>query len=116
MVREPKIHREVIEKVMSFVDYLGFDILHLDYSPIKGPEGNIEYLIHIRKNVDKIVFTDEITEMQAEEALVQLLESGNGYSGDGKVQEQILNVVARAHETLDHEKDGAKDEPFLCDN
>lgn len=116
VVREPEIHEEVIGKIMSFVDYLGFDILHLDHSPIKGPEGNIEYLIHIRKNTERAAATLGIAEMQAEEALLQLLENKNGYLGNAKIREWISDVVTKAHEKLDHEKDGAKDEPFLCDN
>jgi 23S rRNA (cytidine1920-2'-O)/16S rRNA (cytidine1409-2'-O)-methyltransferase len=49
VVREPEIHREVIEKVFAFTLANGFKILNLDYSPIRGPEGNIEYLMHIYK-------------------------------------------------------------------
>ncbi len=47
VVRDPEVHREVIETIVDFVREIGFYVLHLDYSPIKGPEGNIEYLIHI---------------------------------------------------------------------
>lgn len=50
VVRDPAVHEEVIEKVISYSKELGFGICHLEYSPIKGPEGNIEYLLHIRKN------------------------------------------------------------------
>ncbi len=53
VVRDPEVHREVIESVASFARANGFTVLHLDYSPIKGPEGNIEYLIHIRKDTEK---------------------------------------------------------------
>lgn len=49
VVRDPAVHREVIEKVIADARELGFSILHLEYSPIKGPEGNIEYLVHICK-------------------------------------------------------------------
>ena len=35
--------------VISYAAEIGFEILHLEYSPIKGPEGNIEYLLHLRK-------------------------------------------------------------------
>lgn len=49
VVRDANVHREVIEKVISDAKELGFSILHLEYSPIKGPEGNIEYLVHIQK-------------------------------------------------------------------
>lgn len=49
VVRDQKVHEEVIEKICSFAASNGFELLHLDYSPIKGPEGNIEYLLHMRK-------------------------------------------------------------------
>ncbi len=50
VVRDFSVHLEVVENICDFVLENGFDILNLDYSPIKGPEGNIEYLIHIRKS------------------------------------------------------------------
>lgn len=50
VVRDAAVHREVIGKVISFALEQGFSVLHLEYSPIKGPEGNIEYLVHIRKD------------------------------------------------------------------
>ncbi len=49
VVRDPKVHLEVIENVLDFTIDAGFSILNIDYSPIKGPEGNIEYLMHIKK-------------------------------------------------------------------
>ena len=53
VVRDKKVHVEVIEQVMLFAYNNQFDILEIDYSPIKGPEGNIEYLIYIQKNTEK---------------------------------------------------------------
>lgn len=49
VVRDAVVHKEVIEKVIGFALETGFSVLNLEYSPIKGPEGNIEYLVHIRK-------------------------------------------------------------------
>ena len=49
VVREKSTHHEVIEKVAQFANSIGFEVLNIDFSPIKGPEGNIEYLIHLRK-------------------------------------------------------------------
>ena len=49
VVREPAVHGEVIGKIMDFADFIGFEILHLDFSPIRGPEGNIEYLGWLEK-------------------------------------------------------------------
>ncbi len=49
VVKEPAIHREVIEKVLTFAAECGFYPSGLDYSPIRGPEGNIEYLLCLEK-------------------------------------------------------------------
>ncbi len=47
VVRDYKIHIEVINKIKDFVINNGFDVLGIDYSPVKGPEGNIEYLMYL---------------------------------------------------------------------
>lgn len=62
VVRDKSVHLEVIEQVTEFARQIGFLPLKLDYSPIKGPEGNIEYLLHIRKiGSEPIKVEDEIT-------------------------------------------------------
>lgn len=53
VVTDINVHREVMEKVMLFAARLGFSIIGLDYSPIKGPEGNIEYLLYMQKETGK---------------------------------------------------------------
>lgn len=93
VVREPEIHEEVIQKVADFAKSAGFAILNLDYSPIKGPEGNIEYLMHLQK----------ITEEQEETA------SANGKTESlcdrgTRKSEPALNIretVLKAHANLD---------------
>ncbi len=63
VVRDIEVHKEVIRNTFAFTEEIGFSILNLDYSPIKGPEGNIEYLMHIKKtdvpsteiDIDKVV-------------------------------------------------------------
>ena len=50
VVRDKAVHLEVIETIISFVHGLGFEILGLDYSPIRGPEGNIEYLLYMKNS------------------------------------------------------------------
>lgn len=62
VVREPSVHREVIEDVTAFAQNNGFEILGIDFSPIRGPEGNIEYLMYARKNSQTEIkdFTEEI--------------------------------------------------------
>lgn len=52
VVRDPQVHIEVIENIVAFALESGFDVKNLDFSPIKGPEGNIEYLMHIQKSDD----------------------------------------------------------------
>ncbi|MBP5332076.1 MAG: TlyA family RNA methyltransferase [Lachnospiraceae bacterium] len=47
VVRDPAVHKQVIENVISYACSLGFNMIDLDYSPIKGPEGNIEYLAYM---------------------------------------------------------------------
>ena len=54
VVRDPAVHREVIEKVTAFASETGFALLNLEYSPIKGPEGNIEYLLHLQKKQEGV--------------------------------------------------------------
>lgn len=50
VVRDKAIHLEVIERIMDFAGRQGFALLHLDFSPIRGPEGNIEYLLHLKNH------------------------------------------------------------------
>ena len=50
VVRDPKIHKMVLDNFVSLVDSLGFRILGLTFSPVKGPEGNIEFLGHLTLN------------------------------------------------------------------
>ncbi len=46
VVRDGEVHREVIERVVRFAEGAGFEVRGLDFSPIRGPEGNIEYLMY----------------------------------------------------------------------
>ena len=50
VVRDPEIHRTVIEKVLGIAHDLGFTVAGLTFSPIRGPEGNIEYLTYLKKS------------------------------------------------------------------
>ena len=50
VVREKATHIEVIENVLAFTKEMGFSVRGLDFSPVRGPEGNIEYLMYIRKS------------------------------------------------------------------
>lgn len=74
VVRDAKVHEEVIEKVIAFAQENAFAALELDFSPVKGPEGNIEYLLHLKKGARQ---------------------------ADGALPFSISDVVKGAHDTLD---------------
>ena len=74
VVREPSVHEDVIRKVTGFARELGFVPMALTFSPVKGPEGNIEYLIRLTKDKSQ---QDTVTE------------------------ERLAAVVAEAHGALD---------------
>ncbi|HIZ54964.1 MAG TPA: TlyA family RNA methyltransferase [Firmicutes bacterium] len=59
VVREESIHCEVVQKILSFCGEIGFSVSGIDFSPIKGPEGNIEYLFYIRKSTETTTLTAE---------------------------------------------------------
>lgn len=58
VVRDPAVHKEVIEKVIVFAKEQYLQPLALDFSPIKGPEGNIEYLLYLQKKPEGTEMTD----------------------------------------------------------
>lgn len=78
VVRDSSVHREVIEMIVEYVRTQSLGILGLDFSPIKGPEGNIEYLIYLDK-------------------------SRSGMHED-EVQARVDIVVAQSHKILSGEK------------
>ena len=59
VVRDPAVHREVLHNAMSYAAENGFVVRGLDYSPVKGPEGNIEYLMFVQKSDQPAVLDDE---------------------------------------------------------
>ncbi len=81
VVRDKKVHEEVVIEVTSMAAATGFELLRLDYSPIKGPEGNIEYLLYARKN-----------EREAEEVRNTALQT---------ILSTVTDVVDAAHGDLD---------------
>ena len=78
VVRDPKIHMEVLNGIVGFVDEAGWNTIAMDYSPITGPKGNIEFLAEIRK--------------------------GDG-TGKSITQEKIRDVVTEAHERMSRPSD-----------
>lgn len=76
VVRDKSVHKDVIESVERYAKSLGFVIHGLDYSPIRGPEGNIEYLLYLKKENAE---PDDIS---------------------GEEREKISEIVERAQEEL----------------
>lgn len=74
VVRDMSVHEDVIRMVLEYAVSIGLDVLGLDYSPIKGPEGNIEYLAHLKKTTKE--------------------------TGDIADDINILSVVTQSHEKL----------------
>ena len=66
VVREKKVHKDVIDKMVRHVHALGLQLLGISFSPIKGPEGNIEYLLYVSKEASQVdidVFVDHAMKM-----------------------------------------------------
>ena len=59
VVTDKKVHKEVIENVIGYANEFGFYVHNLTFSPIKGPEGNIEFLIIISKDSEKATVTQQ---------------------------------------------------------
>lgn len=100
VVREPKIHEEVIGKVIDFADIAGFQIMGLSFSPIKGPEGNIEYLLFIQKAEEITEEMLSMTEAEAENLLEAAINGKEGLSQTGEMKELIAWTVEEAHRAL----------------
>lgn len=97
VVRETNTHQEVIEKIVDYADSIGFTVLDLEFSPIKGPEGNIEYLIHIRKENEPSEEVYMMSESDAESQLKQIISEGHGLSKSEVWQKKILQIVENSH-------------------
>ncbi|WP_080874569.1 TlyA family RNA methyltransferase [Oceanobacillus timonensis] len=73
IVRDPAIHLEVLEKVIHYAQEASFTLMDITYSPIKGTEGNIEFLAHFKwknKGTSKEVVLEKVVE-EAQQALIQ---------------------------------------------
>lgn len=97
VVREPQVHREVIAKIVDYADSIGFDVLDLDYSPIRGPEGNIEYLLHLRKEKEPEETVRQLSESDAEDKLRELIKSKSGLSHTSLWELRIRETVELSH-------------------
>ncbi|WP_132743730.1 TlyA family RNA methyltransferase [Scopulibacillus darangshiensis] len=75
IVRDPKVHEHVVEEILTFAASLGYDVMDLNYSPITGGDGNIEFLAHLKWR-------------------------GHGHQGKMASQRKINQVVQAAHHEL----------------
>lgn len=96
VVRDPKVHEEVLHAILSFCKNHGFAVLGLTYSPIKGPEGNIEYLAYLEK-VDIKQGIVNITK----QAVDINSESVNITMSDAETVQTVHVLVERAHSELE---------------
>ncbi len=81
VIKNKKLHEIIISNVINYVRTSKFDIINLDYSPIKGPSGNIEYLLYLKKSdTEGVAFYS---------------------SDDAKITEHIKSVVEASHKELD---------------
>jgi len=80
VVRDPQVHKEVLISVLGAMGEIGFQLIDLDFSPIRGPEGNIEYLAYIRKESKEPTPSDS--------------------SLSSEWMDKINDIVARSHEQL----------------
>lgn len=110
VVRDGAVHREVIGRVMDYAAEIGFRIAGLSFSPIRGPEGNIEYLLYLSKDGEAAEKTADLTEAEGEKRLALLRETGEGISGTDELVRLTEDVVKRAHAELARGKDEGTDE------
>jgi len=88
VVRDKSVHEEVIVKILDYAPTLGFQVLGLTYSPVKGPEGNIEYLVWLRKGVNAPADGTEAEPLTGDES--------------GTPDISAKRVVEESHAALDH--------------
>lgn len=96
VVREPEIHREVVGKIVDYADMIGFHVLDMDFSPIRGPEGNIEYLLYLEKSAEMTEEVRSFTEQEAQERLKDLMQEKTGLSHTPEWEKRIRETVDHA--------------------
>ena len=92
VVRDKKVHLEVVRNIITYAVAIGFDVIGLSFSPIKGPEGNIEYLLYIEKNT-------EMTDTECEVSEEKTAEAADIYEEKYAVLSE--EIVEKAHQKLD---------------
>ena len=80
IITDENMHKEIILNVLNYAAANKFDIIDLNYSPIKGPSGNIEFLVNLKKSNSPKIF---------------------GMDDEGQIKEYINNIVTLSHKELD---------------
>jgi 23S rRNA (cytidine1920-2'-O)/16S rRNA (cytidine1409-2'-O)-methyltransferase len=111
VVREKKVHIDVVSEICNFVIESGMYVCGLTYSPVKGPEGNIEYLAYIQKNGSerKIVDPQDSSNAQNIKGLqdstgsqnINRLQDSTNAQNINDLQDIIVTLVNNAHMELD---------------
>lgn len=86
IVRDERVHSQVITAIGEYFAKSGFELLGLDFSPIKGTEGNIEYLLYARNDASVVYSEDEAADNEA------------GMPYEGFKAEEVEKTVKTAHE------------------
>ena len=115
VVREPEIHEEVIRKIVVYTELVGFAVKGLTFSPVRGPEGNIEYLIYLEKKEALPEETLGLTEQEAEWALREKLACGTNIKPETEqlpeapvketMRQLISDTVSAAHQAFKADRD-----------
>ncbi len=92
VVRDKKVHLEVVRNIITYAVAIGFDVIGLSFSPIKEPKGNIEYLLYIEKNT-------EMTDTECEVSEEKTAEAADNYEEKYAVLSE--EIVEKAHQKLD---------------
>lgn len=74
IVREPSVHTEVLTDIVNFAQSAGYNVLGLDYSPIKGGEGNIEFLVHLKATADEATIAPTVSIEKTQQAAYESIE------------------------------------------
>lgn len=95
VIRDAKVHIQVLESILPFAEQLGFDISYVTYSPIKGPKGNIEFLAYASKSINQSEAFQEIA--SENENLTSSTEKNHGQT---HLKYDIVTIVTEAHQSL----------------
>ena len=91
VVRDPRVHEEVIRQTLQTAEAAGFEVLGLSWSPIRGPEGNIEYLLYLLRLPEEDMGAGAAAEEEAQ---------GTRQAAGGFSQAYISEIVRASHEKL----------------